>query len=146
MRSKPFVIVAILAWFLAEWAAFWAVAGAIGLGGAVLLGLATTVLGGALLKKLGQDAMAALRRSMDGGVLREQAVLDGTWTAIGATLLILPGFLSDSVGLVLTLPVIRQWLTGRLGPAAPMQPVREPKRPKVVDLSADLWKPIDEPR
>jgi UPF0716 protein FxsA len=146
MRRKPFVIIAILAWFLAEWTAFWAVAGAIGLGGALLLGLATTLLGGALVKKLGQDAMTALRRSMDGGVLREQALRDGTWTAVGAILLILPGFLSDIAGLVLSLPAIRQWLTGQLRPRTPMQPPREPKQPQVIDLSTDLWKPVDEPR
>ncbi|WP_116401886.1 FxsA family protein [Methylovirgula sp. 4M-Z18] len=146
MRRKHIVILAVLAWFVAEWYAFWAVAEAIGLGGALLLGLATSILGGLLLKKLGQDTIAALRRNLDGGVLRESAVVDGTLTAIGAILLILPGFLSDVVGFVLALPVIRQWLTGRLAPAPAFTAPRAPKQPKVVDLSADLWKPVDEPR
>ncbi len=54
--------------------------------------------------------------------MSREAVLDGTLAGLGAVLLILPGFVSDLVGLALAAPSIRFWVTERLTLGTPWPP------------------------
>lgn len=127
----PVLFVTYLAlWLGAELVAFAAVVHLIGLAGAILACILTSLAGLSTLRRIGLSAILRLRQAVatttseQSGLSRE-AVLDGTLAGIGAALLILPGFVSDLVGLALAAPSVRYWVTeklkrGKLGrPAAP---------------------------
>ncbi|NHC14333.1 FxsA family protein [Motilibacter deserti] len=74
---------------------------------ALLLLLATSLLGLWLLRREGVRAWSALRGSMAGGQLPGRELADAALVLLGAGLLSVPGFLSDVVGLLLLFPPTR---------------------------------------
>ncbi len=98
---------------LAELIVFALVAGAIGLGDAILIQLGLTTLGVIAMRVLAaaplRDLMVATQMNEPpaGPMLRSACML------LGGLLLILPGFITDFVGLVLIVPGLRVWV-GRL--------------------------------
>jgi UPF0716 protein FxsA len=140
------IILGIALWCAAELAAFLLVVSFFGVSGALLLGLVTSLLGFSLLKRLGRGAAANLRHVLNtqGLVLQPGSLVDGSLAAIGAALLILPGFISDLVGLGLSAPSIRFWLVSRLKDLKSVRPRQEPPRDHVIDLGAQEWRRIDE--
>lgn len=135
----------VLAWIAAELVVFGMVVHLLGFWGAVLLGLSTTVLGIAMLRRLGAEALRNLQRAVAGG--RDGALLDGMLAAVGAVLLILPGFLSNLAGLVLGSPSVRRTVARRFDGrrSEPMQPprVRRPAPADVIDLAPEDWRIVD---
>ncbi len=140
------IILGIVLWCAAEFAALALIVSFFGISGALLLGLMTSLLGFSLLKRLGRGAAANLRHVMDtrGLVLQPGSLVDGSLAAIGATLLILPGFVSDLVGLGLSAPSIRFWLANQLKGLKPAKPQGTQARDHVIDLGAQEWRRIDE--
>ena len=101
---------------LAEVVVFVLVAGWIGAGYTVLLALATSALGWALLARQGTKALADLResaRTRRTGAGRELG--DAGLVAAGGVLMVLPGFLSDVLGLLCLLPGTRSLVRAALG-------------------------------
>jgi UPF0716 protein FxsA len=141
-----------LRWFLVGWVAaevvaFAAVVHLLGLGGTLLLIFLTTVLGVAMLRRIGTDASRNLRRAMTGREPPNGALLDGMLNALGAMLLILPGFVSNAVGCALAAPSVRGWAMRLFGgrsitPAAGPRG-RQSASPDVIDLGPDDWKSVD---
>jgi UPF0716 protein FxsA len=142
-RPGPLTI-GLVVWLVGEVGAFLFVVQRIGLGGAVLVGIATTFLGVAMLRRVGQGAITSLRRAVQGAEPSPGAMLDGSLAALGAVLLILPGFLSDLIGLALAAPSVRQWLAHRFGSVA--RPGRAALRPRpgMIELSPGDWRRVDE--
>ncbi len=132
----------VLAWIVAETVVFFALVHAIGLGGTLLLGLGTTVLGIALLRRIGVDTMRTMRATMTGGVPPSGMLPDGLLAAFGAILLIVPGFVANAVGLALTAPSTRLALIRRFG-APDLARMQRPRRTDVIDLGPSDWTPID---
>lgn len=130
-------------WIVAEVLAFVGVAHLVGLGWALLAGLATTLVGVFMLKRVGAAAMMRLRGALrDRGDGRPQDALDGTLAALAAVALILPGFLSDTLGLMLAIPVVRgrvaHWVrSGGIGPRFAGTAGRS--GPQTIDLERDEW-------
>lgn len=120
-------------WIFSEIFVFGLVTAAIGLGGAILVTLLTSLLGAVLLRRLGRTARQELRAVLKDGVIRltPRALESGILAALGGVLLILPGFLSDCVGLALLAPTMRR-------PSPPIE------KPDVIDLSPQDWRHIDE--
>ncbi len=144
MRDRIGFVLAL--WVVCELVAFSLVVQAIGLGGALLLGVVTSVIGGSLLKRVGTSALNTLRRqaAANGGVgLQAGLGLDGTLEAIGALLLLLPGFLTDAIGLVLALAVPRAWIA-RLVQRSPLPTGQTTPRhgPTTIDLAPEDWRPL----
>src|SRR5438270_14034471 len=110
MRRPGPVSLALLLWLATELVAFVLVVHLAGLTGAILLGLLTSLAGVATLRRVGLDAARALRQAMKGAELAEGAMLDGTLSALGSVLLIIPGFVTDLAGFALLAPSVRQWL------------------------------------
>lgn len=113
MRYLPFVL------GIAEIVLFVAVAVWIGLGWTILLALLTSVVGFFAFQREGLRAWSSLRESVAAGSavdqfeLRER--LKGTGSRmLAAFLLMLPGFLTDALGLALLLPPIREGIGQRL--------------------------------
>ncbi|MGB7125287.1 MAG: FxsA family protein [Methylovirgula sp.] len=121
-------------WLFSEIFVFGLVSDAIGLGGAILATLLTSLLGALLLRRLGRAARQELKAVVKGGVVRftPAALESGVLAALGGVLLILPGFLSDCVGLALLAPALRK------------PPPSPPEKPDVIDLSPQDWRRIDE--
>ncbi len=95
---------------LAEVIVFVLVAQWIGAGATILLALATSALGWALLARQGTKALTELResaRTRRAGAGRELG--DAGLVAAGGLLMVLPGFIGDVVGLLCLLPGTR-WL------------------------------------
>jgi len=124
-------------WLFSEIFVFGLVADAIGVGGAILATLLTSLLGVALLRRLGRTARDELKAMLKGGTsvrLAPGALESGVLAAFGAVLLILPGFLSDCIGLAMLAPVLRR--PKRTPPSA--------QKPEVIELSPQDWRRIDE--
>jgi UPF0716 protein FxsA len=129
-------------WLGAEFAAFAAVVHLIGFAGAILACILTTLAGLSTLRRVGLSAILRLRRAVarrasDQSGLSREAVLDGTLAGLGALLLILPGFVSDVVGLALAAPSVRFWVTERLkrGRLADGRPAA----PRAIELAPREW-------
>jgi UPF0716 protein FxsA len=84
------------------------VAHRIGLLLTVLLVLATSLLGSWLLRREGVRAWRALRAAADAGRPVGAEAAAGVVGLLSAVLLVLPGFLTDVVGLVLLVPLTRR--------------------------------------
>ena len=106
-------LAAILALPLIEIALFVTVGGAIGLGATMLVILGTALAGVWLLRRQGVVLQEALRVPRPGDPLRPLA--DGALVSMAAGLLILPGFLTDTLGALLLVPPVRRALIARLG-------------------------------
>ncbi|MEO6881933.1 MAG: FxsA family protein [Mycobacteriaceae bacterium] len=113
-----------LAWLVVEVVLLLLVGSWLGVGWTLLALLGTSVLGGVLLRNQGRRTVAALReaqaRNRSGG--RELA--DGALGGVGALLLVLPGFGTDLLGVLLVLPptraLVRPLLAASLGRRMPL--------------------------
>ncbi len=138
-------------WLAAEFVAFGLIAGAVGFGGALFLCLLTSLVGVAMLRRLGVSTAWRLRRAMSArsqeeAGLSRAALVDGGLVAIGSILLILPGFVSDFCGLALAAPSVRGWLgekfqNGRSGHASGGR-----SGPMTVELDPQEWSRTDPAR
>lgn len=132
---------ALLVWLFAEFVAFYLVAQVLGLGGALLAGLGTTLFGFTLMRENAGVAMQRVRAAIDGSAPRDGAMAEGMIGGFGALLLILPGFLSDIVGLVLTIPSVRDDLALRMRSRHPSHARRGEY--DAIDLSPGEWRITD---
>ena len=96
---SPRLKLVLAAWLVGETIAFLVIVHLIGYAGAVLAGLLTSVLGFSMLKRAGASAMAKLRAGLGRSGRPGGPLLDDTLATIGAIAMLLPGFLSDIVGL-----------------------------------------------
>jgi UPF0716 protein FxsA len=140
LKRMPFLmrlVVGLGLWIIGEYVAFSLVAQAIGINGAVLLTIATSLAGIYLLRRLGASArrtLTAMLRSGEVNVLAPEQLTAGVSAGLGATLLVLPGFLSDCVGLAL-LAYARAWR---------LFETPRPRPGEVVELSPQDWHRLDE--
>ena len=142
MNRPLLLLIGPFGWLALELAAFLAVVQAIGLAGALLLGLATSLAGFALLRETGTSALKHLRAAMTGKPSQQDAMFDGMIRAIAAILLILPGFVSDLVGLALAAPSLRQMIARRFSGTS--DPTRHRARLEIIDLAPGEWTSIDQ--
>jgi UPF0716 protein FxsA len=98
------VFAAILAWPMLEIGLFITVGGWIGLWPGLAVVVLTAFLGMAVMRAQG---MAALRDVQRGGVM---PVAHGALSMVAGVLLILPGFFTDFLGLLLLLPFVREFV------------------------------------
>jgi UPF0716 protein FxsA len=122
-------------WLVAEIAIFAEVGQAIGWFAAILLTLVTAAVGSVLLRVQGFTAMNRFLAAAEKGESPMGAVLDGMGIFAAGMLLVLPGFISDVLGLLLFIPPLRRGLIGlalrqvaRAGPQAGKGPRRGPFR------------------
>lgn len=112
-----------LLWFLLllpvlEIAIFIEVGSRIGAGATVGLIILSAVLGVLLLRRQGLSVLRKAQAAADRGELPVGAVFEGFCVAVGGILLIIPGFLTDTVAVLLLLPPLRNavglWLFERM--------------------------------
>ncbi|OJF98376.1 FxsA family protein [Pararhizobium antarcticum] len=93
---------------LAEIATFVLVGREVGVWTTLLLVLLSGVVGAVLLRVQGLGVMKRLRETTGRGVDPGRELVHGVMIVIAAFLLIIPGFLSDTLGLLLFIPAVRE--------------------------------------
>ena len=108
------VIVGLLLFPLVELALLIAVGQLIGVWPTLLLVVVEALLGAYVVKRAGRRARVALQTSLNTGQMPGSELTDAVLVLVGGVLLLLPGFLTDVVGLLFLLPVARpltrRWL------------------------------------
>ena len=138
MNVAKWLLLAVLALPLAELAVFIAVAASIGFAWALLLVLATSLAGALVLRHAGGNHIARIRVAMnqglgEGSFTALQADGSGGLILLAGILLLIPGFITDVVGLLLLIATLL-----RRGPP--------PERGDgVVDLPPDEWRRVPDP-
>lgn len=80
----------------------------------VLLVFASAVLGGWVVRIHGQQCLQRVREELGAGRVPQELLLDNLFVFVAGVLLILPGPISDTVGLLLLIPFVRRMVSARL--------------------------------
>ena len=106
-------LIAFLAWPVAEIVLFVVIGGKIGLLWTLAVVFGTAFLGIFMLKREAARGQVMLREAAAGGrvSMREGAPIGGLFRMLAAMFLILPGFLTDFLGLLLLLPPVQYVLS-----------------------------------
>jgi len=145
MRPFKMIAMGLLAWPVAEIAAFVIVATFVGISTALLLMILISIVGLLVLRRF-SSGFTRLRASA-GHVDIAGVSFDGTGMApgLGGILLVIPGFITGVLGVLVFFPMSRRWLLAgcRLlfAPAG-----RRPAGPGTIDLTPDEWKPLPGPK
>ena len=102
-----FVVFAIGALIVAELYVIVAVAGAIGVLNTIGLLLLCSIVGAWLTKRVGVSVLTRLRRQIDAGQMPTNELIDAALVLGGGLFLLVPGFVSDGIGLLLLFPPTR---------------------------------------
>jgi len=95
---------------LLEIAVFIEVGGMIGVWPTIGLTIATALAGSLMLRHQGLTALMRARAQMDRGELPARELFEGTFLVLAGALLLVPGFVTDAVGLLLFFPPFRHLL------------------------------------
>jgi UPF0716 protein FxsA len=99
--------VLLVLWPLAELFVIVKLSEAIGFLWVLLLLLISWPIGWRLIRHQGRAALRRLRDALGAGQAPTSAVVDGALVLMGAVLLLVPGFITDTIGLLLLLPPTR---------------------------------------
>jgi UPF0716 protein FxsA len=137
----------IAALLIGEVAALFAVAALLGVPQALILMVATSFIGVAVLRHPGRTRINRLHEALvKDGVAGLQAGGDAFLTVAAGFLLLLPGFITDAAGLLLLLPPVRHWIGGRFHRSMQTRAsqMRASGSPGVVELERDQWDRLPE--
>jgi UPF0716 protein FxsA len=147
MVMVKWIFIGLLALPIAEIAVFILAVANFGLAWTLGLMLATTMAGLLVLRWAGRGRIAVFRNVSNGGMRGVEAGIqanpDGFLVILGGILLVLPGFITDAIGLLLLLEPIRHWCV------RPFRRTMAPHgRPEdaVVDLNAGEWQELPDRR
>jgi UPF0716 protein FxsA len=135
---------------IVEIALFIVVGGAIGVLPTLLLVILAAVAGLGVIRMQGMNALGRLEAAVDRGEDPVGPIADGALKVIAGLLLVVPGFLTDAVGLLLLLPPVRRALMRRGAARATVRATtyartRRPARP-VETIDADYEIVGEQPR
>jgi UPF0716 protein FxsA len=99
---------------LAEMATFFWVESRIGLGWALGLAVATAVIGSILVRRAGVSVIQRIQERTRQGQLPGRELSDGAAVLVAGAFLISPGFITDLLGFLLLVPVIRSLIYRRV--------------------------------
>ncbi len=108
------ILMLLLLWPLLEIAGFAWIGGAIGVGPTLAFVVLSALLGMALLREAGLATLLQLRRRLEAGDTPVPTALDGMWRILAGLLLVVPGFFSSALAVLLLLPPVRTLLTAWL--------------------------------
>jgi UPF0716 protein FxsA len=105
------LLLGLVLWPLVEIGLFVTFGGKIGLSLTLFLVIASACLGGWIIRREGQRTQMALRQRFDRLSDPLSPMAAGAMNVVAGGLLILPGFLTDALGILLLLPPIRKIIT-----------------------------------
>lgn len=143
--------VALLVLPLIEIALFIMVGRAIGLLPTLAMVIGAAILGGLLLRQQGLGVISRLRSNVSSGTMPGRTIFDAMLIGLAAVFLVLPGFLSDAVALVLLVPGVRGWIFSSLARRVTVVDTtagyrrhapddQRLNRPPTIDLDDDNWR------
>lgn len=134
------LLVALIAIPLIEIGLFIEAGGLIGLWPTLALVLLAAVAGLRIIRMQGIQAAARLRAALNGFGDPAEPLGQGALAVLAGMLLLVPGFFTDALGLLLLVPPVRRAILRRLGArvrvagfASGGMPRHEPWRPEVID-------------
>jgi UPF0716 protein FxsA len=135
MNVAKWLLFALLALPLAELTAFIVVAANVGFLAAVALQALCSFAGVTILRHAGGAHISRIRTALDQGrVTALSADGTGSLTLLGGILLLIPGFITDAIGVVVLV-------------VAALRPRAQPASSDgVIDLPPEQWHQIDDPR
>ena len=107
------LLLGLVGWPLTEIALFVTLGGAIGLWPTLAIVVGTGLLGISILRGRGMRTFGQLRQTVT--MQPRQPLGEGLVTMVAAILLVLPGFLTDALGLVLLIPPVQRFVLRRIG-------------------------------
>jgi UPF0716 protein FxsA len=140
---------------LIEIALFVLIGNAIGLWPTLLGVLVTAIIGSVVLRIQGMAVFNDIRGQMGRGEIPGRALADAAMIGAGGLMLLLPGYFSDLIGILLLLPPTRAVVYGFLksrisfvamssysarGPAPGTSPRQPPDDPGTINLDSDDWR------
>lgn len=140
MNVAKWLLFALLALPVMELAAFIAVAAEIGTLPALVLVGATSFAGALILRHAGGSHIARVRMALgQNSFTALQADSSGGLILIAGILLLIPGFITDALGVLLLLAPLRQLLGAAVRRGPP------PAADGVVDLAPEQWHRVPDP-
>ena len=100
---------------LIEIAVFIKIGGIVGLGPTLVIVVLTAVIGTALLRRQGLATLNRARQQMDQGSLPLAEIFDAICLLVAGAFLLTPGFVTDGLGALLLVPVVRLALRRFIG-------------------------------
>jgi UPF0716 protein FxsA len=139
MRVGKLILFGLLGLVMAEALVFLMVAWAFGSFVTIVALMATSVLGLAVLARMGRrlaGRVADILSQRDFGAPAARS--SGVLTTVAGLLLVLPGFITDCIGLLLLVPAVQERLIGRA-------PIGRP-RPggRIIELDPGEWRDVPE--
>ncbi|GGB40670.1 membrane protein FxsA [Roseibium aquae] len=136
-----YIVAAIILLPLIEIAVFIAVGDAIGILPTVLLTVLTAVAGTFMLRQQGLSLVTRMQSELQAGLVPETDMLHGAMIVLASILLLIPGFVTDAIGLLLFIPPVRGALARFIVSRVNVTVVQTGRRgqPGVVDLDEEDW-------
>lgn len=142
-----YIIAALIFLPLLEIAVFIWVGGLIGVLPTILLTVLTAMAGTVMLRQQGLSLLMRMQRELDAGHAPGNEVMEGAMIVLASILLLIPGFVTDAVGLLLFVPPVRAALASFIisrsnvviVPGGAPGPGRHRADEHVVDLDAQDW-------
>lgn len=126
---------------VAEFAAFMAMVLAVGWLWTATLFVATSAAGVLVLRRAGRTDLDRFRTAVNVGGIRAIGLdTPGLAPIIGGILLVLPGFITDMVGVLLLLPPARRLISAAI--RRRLRKSRAARGPVVIDLAPTEWRQI----
>jgi UPF0716 protein FxsA len=100
------------------------------------LSILTAVLGTLLVRHQGFSVLLRIREMLDRGEVPAIEMIDGALLLVAGLFLLLPGFLTDSIGFLLLLPPLRRWFIARLIGCVPVSrhpPDVPEEHPRIIE-------------
>jgi UPF0716 protein FxsA len=96
---------------LAEMATFFWVGSWIGFGWAFGLAVATAIIGSVLVRRAGLSVLGRIQSRVNQGQVPGRELIDGAAILLAGAFLISPGFITDTMGFLLLIPVVRRFVS-----------------------------------
>ncbi len=124
---------------IAEITVFLLVGRQIGVLATVLLVVATAIAGSTLLRIQGLGTLSRIRQAMAEGRTPGRDLVHGAMIVLAGFLLLTPGFITDTLGLVLFIPAVRERVFAFIRARITIVPV-SPAREQAIDLDSRDWR------
>ncbi len=136
MHPVKAIALGLLAWPIAEIVAFFCVVAAVGFTNAIILIMLTSMAGLFVLRHFSSST----RVETPHGFIAASAWRGGIGPGLGGVLLLIPGFLTSALGVVVLFPLSRRWLLARFQHL--FADHSRPADPGVIDLAPSEWRPL----
>ena len=140
------VILLLVLWPLVEIAVFLQVAAWIGVLNTIALMVAISLCGAWLVKRQGIGTLARMRAELDDGRIPTGPMTDGGLLAAAGFLLLVPGFVTDVLGLALLVPPVRSGVRRWLGHRFTVRTARARRAPGYLDVDEVDPEPPSSPK